>query len=387
MTPFTQQATKKEAHGPAQTSNDNADGPLNDYVSGTGMTGGGSSTSNRSDGLPEDGRSILLNSNNWDNLDKLAIWLFYEADLRVQGYHIMGSSFYKTLGKGDFNVPPAALDPFHPTDLESFVHHFHPRDLLSTRTSSTWQPGVDICFGIDRFQRQVVMKAVPNDTPELAVLRQFSCPPLCADKRNRVIPVLDFVATKHDFVIVVMPAWGMCWQLPPCGNMTTRVELAIKLAECLQLLHECGVGHGDIQPFNILINHVDSRNFSETSHNDFRQSHNIEYTYIDFGSAFLFPPGTSCVGCPRTIPPDNISSPEQQLAMESEAIPVDLFAADVYNFGKTLEGELCAAFEAYGEAHIPDPKEYKCILREMTNEEPLQRPSAAAVLKFLLTIR
>lgn len=32
-------------------------------------------------------------------------------------------------------------------------------------------------------------------------------------------------------------------------------------------------------------------------------------------------------------------------AMEQEAIPIDLFAADVYNLGKTLEGELCAAFK------------------------------------------
>ncbi|KAJ7875896.1 hypothetical protein B0H14DRAFT_2715078 [Mycena olivaceomarginata] len=344
---------------------------------------------NQSEGSPVDGHScIFLDSSNWDRLDKLAIWLAYEADLRDRGYHIMGGLSYKTLGQGDSNVPPAALDPFHPTDQESFVHHFHPRDLLSTRTSSSWQPGVDICFGIDRFQRQVVMKAVPNDTPELAVLRRFSSPPLRADKRNRVIPVLDFVATKHDFVIVIMPGWGMCWQLPPCGNMTTRGELAMKLVECLQLLHECGVAHGDIQPFNIVINHVDSRNFSEISLNDFRQSSNIEYAYIDFGSAFFFPPGTSSVGCPRTIPPDEISSPEQQVAMELdamelEAIPIDLFAADVYNLGKTLEGELCAAFKAYGDAHIPDPKEYIRILREMTSEEPSLRPSAAAVLKSL----
>ncbi|KAF8213999.1 hypothetical protein K438DRAFT_1956099 [Mycena galopus ATCC 62051] len=328
---------------------------------------------------------MSLESSNWDHLtDKLAIWRVYETDLQDRGYHLMGSHAYKTLGKGDYNVPPAALDPFQPTDRESFVHHFHPRDLLSTRNSSSWQPGVDVCFGIDRFQRQVVMKAVPNDTAELAVLRQFSSPPLRGDKRNRVIPVLDFMDTKHDFVIVIMPRWGMCWQLPPCGNMTTRGELAMNLAESLQLLHEYGIAHGDIQPFNIVINHIDSRNFSESSLNDFRQSSNIEYAYIDFGSAHIFsPPGTSSAGCPSTSPPDETSSPEQQAAMEVPETVIDLYAADVYNLGKTLEGELHAAFEAYGDDHIPDPKEYREILRRMTTEQPSRRPTAAMLLESL----
>ncbi|KAJ7472354.1 hypothetical protein B0H11DRAFT_2038713 [Mycena galericulata] len=316
-----------------------------------------------------------LEPSNWNDLDQLAIWHAYETDLQDRGYHIMGSSAYKTFGKGDYNIPPTASDPFHPTDKESFVHHFHPRDLYSTRVASSWQPGVDICFGIDRFQRQVVMKAVPNDTAELA--------------RNRVIPVLDFVETKHDFVIVIMSGWGKCWQSPPCGNMTTRGELAMKLAESLALLHDSGVAHGDIQPFNIVINHVDSRNFSESCHKDFRQSSDIENAYIDFGSAHTFsPPGTSPLGLPRTIPPGEISSPEQQVAMEQQdadekATPIDLFAADVYNLGKTLEGELCAAFKTYGSEHIPDPKEYKRILCEMTSEQPLQRPKVAMVLESL----
>ncbi|KAJ7791656.1 hypothetical protein B0H14DRAFT_3500201 [Mycena olivaceomarginata] len=95
--------------------------------------------------------------------------------------------------------------------------------------------------------------------------------PLREDKRNRAIPVLDFVGTAHDFVIAIMPVWD-----------------------------------------------------------------------------------------------------------------IDLFAADIYNLGKTLERELRAAYKQYGDEHI-DPKEYKSILSAMTGE-PAQRPTAAEVLAALRSL-
>lgn len=198
---------------------------------------------------------------NWHDLDdKHAIWNAYQTALEDRGYRLMGSKSYKMLGKGDDCAPPPASDPFHPTNEENFVHHAHPCSLYSSRNFSSWQPvrslllllpmplttsqSVNICFGIDRHQRLVVLKAVPTDSPELKALRLLSSPSLRADKRNRAIPVLDFVETTHNFVIIIMPAWGNCWQSPPCGNMTTRVELAMKLTETLRFLHANSVAHG-----------------------------------------------------------------------------------------------------------------------------------------------
>ncbi|KAJ6476838.1 hypothetical protein C8R45DRAFT_1216683 [Mycena sanguinolenta] len=318
-----------------------------------------------------------LRSSNWENLQAMDIWRAYERELQHRGYHFMDSTEYDTLGEGDPNIPPAAVDPFHPTYGESFVHHFEPEDLLSTRNFSLWQP-------IGRLLRSVVMKAIPHGSPESTVLRKFSSPPLRAGKRNRVIPVIDFIDTKHDFII---PRWGICWNSPPCGNMTTRGELAIKLTETLQLFHEHGVAHGD---FNIVINHDDSRNFSESCHNDFRQSRNIEYAYIDFGAAHIFAPGTPTTGCPNTRPPDGFCSPEQETVMEDDVkIPIDLFAADVYNIGKTVESELLDAFEEYGDGHIRQPMEYeqyKRILRQMTDIDPSRRPAATGLLELFYAL-
>jgi hypothetical protein len=175
----------------------------------------------------------------------------------------MGSVSYETLGKGDDNIPPAALDPFHPIDTENFCSPFlaakrsaicpqqqflaacsHPTATSLFSRILTTSQAIEICFAIDRHQRSVVLKAVPDPSPELKVLRMLSGSPLREDKGNRAIPVLEFVGTAHDFVIAIMPVWGICWDSPPCGNMKTRGELAMKLAETLQFFHESGVVHG-----------------------------------------------------------------------------------------------------------------------------------------------
>jgi len=73
----------------------------------------------------------------------------------------------------------------------------------------------------------------------------------------------------------------------------------------------------------------------------------LEYAFIDFGSAHIFSPGDPPLASPITIPPDPISSPEQ-VEHDSQGYgkgKIDVFAADVYNLGKTLETELTAAIK------------------------------------------
>ncbi|KAJ7016927.1 hypothetical protein C8F04DRAFT_875131, partial [Mycena alexandri] len=108
------------------------------------------------------------------------------------------------------------------------------------------------------------------------------------DKRNHLIPVLDFLDTPF-FVIVVMPAWGFDWNSPPCGNTKTRHEMAIKLTQCLEFFHEKGIAHGDIHPHNILLSHADRRDFAEQApEKEFRIACEVEYAFIDLGSACMF---------------------------------------------------------------------------------------------------
>ncbi|KIJ28362.1 hypothetical protein M422DRAFT_37360 [Sphaerobolus stellatus SS14] len=274
---------------------------------------------------------------NWPELeaeDALKIWKYYEPFLLQHGYHIMGSESYNTLGSEITLIPPPAADPFHPNITETFIRHDRPKGLCSTRTFSTWQPGVEICFGIDGFQQQIIFKAVMYQSTEFKVLRLLTSPSLRADKCNHIIPVINFLETR-DFVIVIMPRWGQCWFLPP----------SIKLTQGLEWLHEQGVAHADIHPFNIVISHANSHGIS--LENDFRQTFNLEYAFIDFGSA------------------------HQKEYLEGTE-PIDVFAADIYNLGKTLETELTAALEEYDKEPLPRQKyeQYRNLLSAMTDPRP-----------------
>jgi len=93
-----------------------------------------------------------------------------------------------------------------------------------------------------------------------------------------------------------------------------------------------------------MISHADSRgDWEAPPENDFRKTCDVEYAFIDFGSAHIFSPGDPPFASPITIPPDPISSPEQ-VEHDTQGYgegKIDVFAADVYNLGKTLETAYC----------------------------------------------
>ncbi|KAJ7350361.1 hypothetical protein DFH08DRAFT_108103 [Mycena albidolilacea] len=315
---------------------------------------------------------------NWPALaeeDALELWHHYRDFLLKHGYHIMDSEGYLTLGKGEVVIPPPALDPFNPKDTEFFVYPGDAPNLLSTRLSA-WQPCVEVCFGIDRLQRPVVFKALLPHSTEHTVLRFLTAPCRRKDKRNRVIPVLDFLDTA-DVVIAVMPSWGFDWHRPPCGDVRARADMAIQLTQGLQFLHDRGIAHGDIYVGNILFSHGPFRPFHERApERDFRLKAKMAYAFIDFGSAYDFSDGTPPFGTPITVPPESVRAPEQT---DPASGNINHFAADVYNLDKVLEIELATALEHYGEDSLCNHhlSEYGEILAEMTNIDPCSRPTAA----------
>ncbi|KAK6977835.1 kinase-like domain-containing protein [Favolaschia claudopus] len=323
-----------------------------------------------------------LNPSHWPDLDEGQadeLWEYWSVFLASQGYRIMGSPLYNTLGAGVPNrlCPPS--NPFLPEENESFIIHSKATDMLSTRSLSAWRPCLEICFAIDGSQRQVVLKAMTKDSRELYILRRLSSPPLRSDKRNHVIPILDFI-DMHEAVIVVMPAWGMFWNCPPCGSMQLRYQMATKLTLGLVFLHEQGIAHGDIHPGNIVISH-DNRLARQAPEDDFRNEKNLEYAFLDFGSAQE--PARESLALPITTPPAGFCAPEQVLGQGSQAI--DLFAADVYNLGKTLQRELSDALDMYGREHLrgQNQQQYEGVLLQMTHAQPSKRGTAAQALDAL----
>ncbi|KIJ30966.1 hypothetical protein M422DRAFT_53565 [Sphaerobolus stellatus SS14] len=160
--------------------------------------------------------------------------------------------------------------------------------------------------------------------------------------------------------------------------------MARKIVECLVWLHGQGVAHGDIHPGNIVISHDNARERPACAENDFRKVSELEYALIDFGAAHVFPGMDSPLAYPETTPPEAFSSSEQKEQHDKGGV-IDVFAADVYNLGKTLERELDAALEEYGKEPLPTKQyeEYRKLLLAMMDPRPEKRPSAGKVLSTL----
>ncbi|KAF7290588.1 hypothetical protein MIND_01298900 [Mycena indigotica] len=322
-----------------------------------------------------------LRPENWENLALQDIWSSCKDLLHSRGYILASSEEYETVGEG-LPLPNVARNPFKPTRNENFIHVMMPEaDVVRGRHPSPLQTCVEVLLGLDSSLRTVVFKAIGNDSAELAALKDCSSPSAREDTSNHTIPVLDWVETPHGFVIAVMPAWGQFWNDPPCGSMGTRIEMAVKLVEGLQFFHKRGIAHGDIQRQNIVINYFDWRTQPPYKcTDDFRLTCKVEYAYIDFGSAHILSLANPW-GIPTTHPTTE-PAPEQVPAMEAET-EIDLFAADVFNLGKVLQIELDAALRMYGQNHLVSLEEYQSILAQMTQVDPLKRPTIDQALAVL----
>jgi hypothetical protein len=113
---------------------------------------------------------------------------------------------------------------------------------------------------LDFQRRNIHIKVVPHDDPEIPILRYLSTGLLRADPRNHTIPHVKLLLAG-DWTFILRPHWGMAWQHTPFENRLTRLEVARQLIEAsnnlidldfllmlftqgLDFMHESGVGHG-----------------------------------------------------------------------------------------------------------------------------------------------
>jgi hypothetical protein len=107
--------------------------------------------------------------------------------------------------------------------------------------------------------------------------------------------------------------------------------------------------HQDIHSGNILFNHCNSRpkGMSDSGESDtpiipFHSTFDFRMAFIDFECAVHFESGVETLVRPDMIPPSCNAAPEQLRV----GVKYDMFAADVFNLGKTLQIEMQKARKA-----------------------------------------
>lgn len=240
-------------------------------------------------------------------------------------------------------------------------------------------------------QQQVVIKMLipsPDDREgeeELEVVRHFSSPAFKDKPTNHVVPCLDTfpIPDVEGGVFYVMPLLSD-YKNPPFYDLSEIEDFLKQIFEGLEFLHKHDVAHCDIAPENIMMNKRPL--FDEPFHPFYqhlsldgkrnldvkyvRSQRPVRYYYIDFGYAKWFKNPDS----PRTLHGVHAKAraPEQV-----EGAEYDPFKVDVYQLGAVLRRDLIPKY--------PTLRFLLSLARDMTNSDPLKRPTISSAQRTLHT--
>ncbi|KAL1749244.1 kinase-like domain-containing protein [Schizophyllum fasciatum] len=296
-------------------------------------------------------------------------WLYYEPFLRARGYILQSSADFDSDATKDCFPTKPAVDPFHPKDDEDFVHRIDWDTHRTFFNLPSPQMRAKVNAALDPHYRMVIIKAVHAESSEWRIINFLSSGSRREDPRNHTIPLVEIIHAR-EYVFIVQACWDYSWAFPPFDSG-------------LCFMHEQGISHGDIHSANVLWNHDGARpsSFLQDPCPKLHSTFDARYAFIDFGAAIHSLEDADRYAIPRTYPPEEYAAPEQILE-----IPIDRFAADVYNLGRVMEKELYNAFkQQHPIAHemFTTSHQYFELIKMMIHELPGERPSTQRALLFL----
>ncbi|KAI5885425.1 kinase-like protein [Schizophyllum commune H4-8] len=312
-------------------------------------------------------------------------WLHYEPFLRSRGYILQSSPDFDSEATKDRFPTKPAKDPFHPRNDEDFVHRIDWDTHRAFFNLPSPQMRAKVNAALDPHYRMVIIKAVHVESSEWMIIGYLSTGARRKDPRNHTIPLVEIIHAG-EYVFIVQACWDYSWGFPPFDSVKSRLDWAHQLLRGLCFMHELGISHGDIHSANVLWNHDGARpsSFLEDPCPKLHSTFDARYAFIDFGAAIHSLDEADRYATPRTYPPEEYAAPEQILE-----IPIDRFAADVYNLGRVMEKELYSALkQRHPVAHemLARAHKYAELIQTMVTELPKERPSVQQALVALQKI-
>ncbi|KAI0050809.1 kinase-like protein [Auriscalpium vulgare] len=340
-----------------------------------------------------------------------AVWKSILPYFSSQGYDILLNWLPPSGGKSpirSFSLSPPK-DPFQPNDSEMFIHWSPSQEDDVIRRA--WLTMNNIARqAYDRRNRLVVVKAVEKDSAEIDILRFLNSPALRSYGSNHTIPFIDVIEAEGCSFLV--EPW---WEMHPFDIHVWQVDdyfaRTVQTLEALSFLHEHRIFHRDFSSANIVGNH-DAMGITAKNHLipvPIFSTFDMRVGIIDFGISKQYPedtPLSDCVaneycGTAPFIAPEVV---ERLPGAAHEGKDYLLGPVDVYGFGamalealvrerRTLQimEESCgyAPYEGTHAISILDElvPQYKRLLEELTDADPLRRPSASEALQKFRDLR
>ncbi|KAI0050808.1 kinase-like protein [Auriscalpium vulgare] len=339
-----------------------------------------------------------------------AVWKSMLPYLSSQGYDVLIAWLPPTGGEPplrSFSFSPPK-DSFQPNENEAFIHWSHTQEDDIRRG---WTVTKNVARqAYDRHDRLVVIKAIEKDSTEIDILRFLNSPALRSHGSNHTIPLIDVIEAEG-CSFLVEPWWDLkpfeihAWQV---DDYFTRT---IQTLEALSFMHEHRIFHRDFSLGNIVGNHDDMslHMMVDLVPVPLFSTFDMRIGIIDFGISKQFPedtPLTACVaneycGTATFVAPEVV---ERLPGAAHEGEDYQLGPVDVYAFGAVALQSLgrehdslqfkerldqCAPYEGTHALSVLDElvPQYKRLLEELTDTDPLRRPSASEALQKFRDLR
>ncbi|KAJ2986031.1 hypothetical protein NUW54_g9929 [Trametes sanguinea] len=230
----------------------------------------------------------------------------------------------------------------------------------------------------------VAIKKFREDTQELNIAQYLNS--LRGHAENRTVPVLRVFEDPYDprLAFMVMPYLRPCND-PPFLAVGEAIEFINQTLEGLAFMHKYNIAHRDIAVENIM---MDAKAMYPDGHHPVRLDYTpdaiykvsplpragrtIQYYYIDFGLACLFPPGAS-----HLVVGD--VGRDTEVPELSSTVPYDSFKVDIYALGNLYAKEF---EEKYNNMQFLVP-----LIDRMKQRQPSARPTADELLAQWRNIR
>ncbi|CAL1698426.1 unnamed protein product [Somion occarium] len=256
------------------------------------------------------------------------VWDALEPWFQTHGYIL-----YPRTPAG-FLIPPASVLYDLCTDAVQFPHAYAPE---KTSLGRMMCPAPAVFPAVNRDRRDVVIKILPSNSPELAIFKHLVTEPQRSNPMNLTVPVLDLLYYDDNYSFVVMPRWATASSLPDTGfdSLRTAFQFAMSILQVLTSLHNNGIVY---RPANVLINCYHSSEFCY----DFRPfftTKQARFVLCDFNLSVMFPSDTPLANRLLPVSESEWGSPEYHPPDVANGETVyDPFAYDVACLG----GVLCA---------------------------------------------
>ncbi|KAK7676328.1 hypothetical protein QCA50_020711 [Cerrena zonata] len=248
------------------------------------------------------------------------------------------------------------------------------------RSSYQFQEDVLIA-AVNTQHRDVIIKMIRNDSPELHIIKVLASDPMRSDPLNLSVPVLEILEYDEEYSFVVMPRWGDTDPIIKTGFdcLETAFKFVEDVLKALTFLHNNLIAHRDLKLGNILLNYQYGPEIHDLR--PFLSTKRARFVLCDFGLSVMFSPD---IPLSQRICPAEESERGSAQYHPIDDVGYDQIAYDPFSYDVASLGGVLCELVGYMTPLVPPLAPF---LDRLVTPDITTRYSAAQALEAFLELK